>query len=82
MHGEDGNVVFSIASAAKELNTHIKTLQSSGLAEDVVFSFEDYALTKTQVGEFVQVLDAIRVASEKELVEWNQSLGEYYLKKY
>lgn len=81
MHGQEGNVVFNIASAAEELNTEIQTLESTGLASDVIFSFEDYALTQVQVGEFLTVLESIRAVSEKELVEWSGSFGEWFIKK-
>ena len=81
VHGQEGNVVFSIASAADELNTDIQTLESTGLALDVIFSFEDYALTQLQVGEFLTVLETIRAVSEEELVEWSGSFGEYFFKK-
>ncbi len=81
IHGQQGNVVFELAKTAQEVNTHIQTLQSSGLAEDVVFGFEDYKLTKEQIGEVMQWFDTLKDVSKSELSKWDKSLGEYFEQK-
>lgn len=84
MHGEVDNKVFEIASAAGELNTDIRSLESSGFDESVVFKFEGVpALSKEQVVEFITFVQSIWDAStSEEMKKWDRSLGEFAMRKY
>lgn len=78
------NKVFEIASAAGELNTDIRSLESAGFDENVVFKFEGApALSKEQVVEFMVMVQSIwDASSSEEMKKWNGSLGEFVMKKY
>lgn len=80
MHGVKGNVVYTMGSEARELNTSIHTLESAGFDDNVVFSFEDSTLTPEQTGEFFEVWDGIRKIESNELKESHESYGEYLTK--
>lgn len=82
VHGQEGNVVFEMGKAAQELNTDIQTLESSGFADNVVFGFEDYKISKEQLRELMQFVESLKEISNSELSKWNKSLGEYYEEKF
>jgi len=84
VHGEVDNKVFEIASEAGELNTNIRSLESSGFDESVVFKFEGApALSKEQVVEFITFVQSIWDAStSEEMKNWNGSLGEFAMRQY
>lgn len=81
VHGQQGNAVFEMGKAAQELNTDIQTLESSGFADNVVFKFEDYRISKEQVAEVMRLLELLKEISKSDLPKWNNSLGEYYEEK-
>lgn len=84
VHGECGNVVFEMASTAGELKTNQQTLESTGMARNLVFKFEGASpLTREQVEEFFDLLEIIWESfSSQELANWDTSLGEYVFKRY
>lgn len=70
-----------MGKTAQELNTDIQTLESSGFADNVVFGFEDYKISKEQLRELMQFVESLEDISKSELSKWNKSLGEYYEEK-
>lgn len=70
-----------MGKTAQELNTDIQTLESSGFADNVVFGFEDYKISKEQLRELMQFVESLKEISNSELSKWNKSLGEYYEEK-
>ena len=84
VHGEKDNPVFSLASAAREILSDIKTLQGSGHAENAVFAYarNGKKISPVQLKEYKDIIRTIYDMAKSELVEWDKSLGEYFVSKY
>jgi hypothetical protein len=84
IHGEKDNPVFSLASAAKEILPDIKTLEGSGHAENAVFAYAHNGkkISPIQIKEYKELIKTIYEMAKTELVNWDTSLGEYFVEKY
>lgn len=81
VHGEDGNVVHEMASEACELNDE-KSWESSGLGEDVVFSYDcGEQVRKDEVETLLNLLESIKLHSAEELASFEGSLGQYFVQR-
>lgn len=79
MHGEEGNVVFSIAS-------QYGLLMDSVISYDIekmlfIDSSGNIVNRKTSKG-LIGILDAITISGEIDLVNYTGSLGDYYNHEY
>ena len=82
VHGEGNNVVFPLADAAQEIQSDIFSVESTGLADNVVAAYPDgRKIEPEKLREFSQIIADIRNISQKELVDWNTSLGDYFVHK-
>jgi len=79
VHGEGNNVVFPLADAAQEIQSDIFSVESTGLADNVVTAYPDgRKIEPEQLREFTELTEYIIEASQKELASWDASLGDYF----
>jgi len=83
VHGEIGNPVFELASTTGEILLDLKTLESTGNDDNVVTAYPETGkkISPQQLSEFKKVVEDIYLSAEKELVQWDKSFGEYFIKK-
>ena len=75
--------MFELASTTGEILLDIKTLESTGLDDNVVTVYPETGkkISPAQLSEFKKVVEDIYMSAEKELAQWNKSFGEFFIKK-
>lgn len=73
--------MFDIGNNALELNTHIQTLESSGIDHKVVFKFNDVKVSDEEIEELNGIVESCKEKSLTELQGWTKSLGDYFEEK-
>ena len=84
VHGEKNNRIFSLALATGEILHDITTKEGSGHNEKAVTAYvkNGEKITVGQFKEYKDIINIIYETAEHELVEWDKSLGEYFIEKY
>ena len=79
VHGEENNVVFPLADAAREIQSDVSTLESTGLADNVAIAYSrGRKIEPEKFQEFKKIAEEIEEVARTELVNWNASLGDFY----